>query len=161
MVVSTFIPLSLISKMEDIATAFEDFRDVNPLEYPIKSIYLIILVLMTLTIMLGATWFGFYLARQLSVPLVELGEAAQRVANRDYQPVQLTSGSREINELVRHFNQMTGDLETSEREVSQANAQLTSNPRPAGRTFALHKCCFVDGEHRGCFAGFGATASRF
>ena len=68
-VVSTFIPLSLISKMDDIASAYEDFRDVNPLEYPIKSIYIVILVLMTLTILLGATWFGFYLARQLSVPL--------------------------------------------------------------------------------------------
>lgn len=123
-VVSTFIPLSLISKMDDIAAAYEDFRDVNPLEYPIKSIYLIILVLMTLTIMLGATWFGFYLARQLSVPLEELGQAAQRVAGRDYSLVELTSGSREINELVRHFNQMTLVLETSEREVREANESL-------------------------------------
>jgi two-component system nitrogen regulation sensor histidine kinase NtrY len=125
-VVSTFIPLSLISKMDDIAAAYEDFRDVNPLEGPIKSIYLIILLLITLTIMLGATWFGFYLARQLSIPLEELGVAAQRVANRDYQPVQLTSGSREINQLVKHFNKMTQTLETSEREVREANANLRS-----------------------------------
>jgi two-component system nitrogen regulation sensor histidine kinase NtrY len=118
-VVSTFIPLSLIAKMDDIAAAYEDFRDVNPLEYPIKSIYLIILVLMTLTILLGATWFGFYLARQLSVPLEELGQAAQRVANRDYRPLALTSGSREINELVSSFNQMTAKLETSERELNE------------------------------------------
>ncbi len=123
-VVSTFIPLSLIAKMDDIAAAYEDFRDVNPLEYPIKSIYLIILVLMTLTILLGATWFGFYLAKQLSDPLEELGEAAQRVANRDYSPLKLNSGSREINELVLHFNQMTGKIETSEREVSEANSSL-------------------------------------
>jgi two-component system nitrogen regulation sensor histidine kinase NtrY len=123
-VVSTFIPLSLISKMDDIAAAYEDFRDVNPLEYPIKSIYLIILVLMTLTILLGATWFGFYLARQLSVPLEELGAAAQRVANRDYSKLQLTSGSQEINALVSSFNQMTTKLETSEHEVREANASL-------------------------------------
>ncbi len=123
-VVSTFIPLSLIAKMDDIAAAYEDFRDVNPLEGPNKSIYLIILVLMTLTIMLGATWFGFYLARQLSIPLEQLGQAAQRVANRDYQEVQVVSGSREINELVRHFNQMTQKIETSEREVSEANTNL-------------------------------------
>lgn len=123
-VVSTFIPLSLISKMDDIASAYEDFRDVNPLEYPIKSIYLIILVLMTLTILLGATWFGFYLARQLSVPLEVLGKAAQRVANRDYTKLNLISGSREINQLVRHFNQMTQKLETSELEVREANENL-------------------------------------
>jgi two-component system nitrogen regulation sensor histidine kinase NtrY len=125
-VVSTFIPLSLIAKMDDIAAAYEDFRDVNPLEYPIKSIYLIILVLMTLTILLGATWFGFYLARQLSIPLEELGQAAQRVANHDYSPVQARSGSVEINELVTHFNQMTTNLATSEREVREANQSLRS-----------------------------------
>ena len=123
-VVSTFIPLSLIAKMDDIAAAYEDFRDTNPLEYPIKSIYLIILVLMTLTILLGATWFGFYLARQLSIPLEELGEAAQRVADRDYSLVSITSGSAEINELVRHFNQMTGKLESSENELSAVNTNL-------------------------------------
>ncbi|MGE0527455.1 MAG: PAS domain-containing sensor histidine kinase [Bdellovibrionales bacterium] len=123
-VVSTFIPLSLITKMDDVASAYEDFRDVNPLEYPIKSIYLIILVLMTLTIMLGATWFGFYLARQLSVPLEELGQAAQRVAEHDYSPVVLTSGSTEINQLVQHFNQMTRKIESSEREVREVNQNL-------------------------------------
>ena len=128
-VVSTFIPLALTAKTDDIAAALEDFRDVNPLEFPIKTIYLIILVLMTLTIMLGATWFGFYLARQLSVPLVELGTAAMRVANRDYRRLELTSGSREINELVRHFNQMTGTLERSEREVREANANLREHSR--------------------------------
>jgi len=123
-VVSTFIPLSLISKMDDIATAYEDFRDVNPLEAPIKSIYLIILVLMTLTILLGATWFGFYLARQLSVPLEVLGKAASRIADRDYSQITLTSGSREINELVTSFNQMTTKLESSETEVRETNTSL-------------------------------------
>lgn len=123
-VVSTFIPLSLISKMDDIAAAYEDFRDVNPLEYPIKSIYLIILVLMTMTILLGATWFGFYLAKQLSVPLEQLGQAAQRVADRDYSPVELTSGSREINQLVRHFNQMTEKLERSEDALDERSRYI-------------------------------------
>ena len=124
-VVSTFIPVSLISNMDDVASAYENFRDLNPLEYPIKSIYLIILVLMTLTILLGATWFGFYLARQLSDPLEELGQAARRVANRDYSLVSLRSGSVEINQLVTHFNQMTRELEASEREVREANSHLS------------------------------------
>src|SRR5690606_5991936 len=78
-VVSSFVPLSLISKMDDIAAAYENFRDSDPLAYPIKSIYLIILVLMALVIILGATWFGFHLARQLSVPLEMLVQATQRV----------------------------------------------------------------------------------
>jgi two-component system nitrogen regulation sensor histidine kinase NtrY len=123
-VVSTFIPLSLLSKINDISTAYEDFRDTNPLEYPIKAIYLIILTLMALVILLGATWFGFYLAKQFSVPLLELGEAADRVARKDYQTVSIQSGSAEINQLVTHFNSMTRDLKESEEAASKANADL-------------------------------------
>lgn len=123
-VVSSFVPLSLIAKMDDIAAAYEDFRDTNPLAYPLKSIYLIILVLMTLVILLCATWFGFYLAKQLSIPLELLGEGARRVAKGDYRPVEAVSGSPEINQLVSDFNIMAHYLEKSEREVREANVHL-------------------------------------
>lgn len=125
LVVSSFIPLSLISKMDDISAAHEEFRNLNPLQYPLKSIYLIILVLMTLVILLCATWFGFYLARELSIPLETLGLATRRVSQGDYRPVQLRSGSAEINQLIANFNQMTGSLERSKKEVLEANQNLT------------------------------------
>lgn len=124
LVVSSYIPMSLLAKMDDIMVAYEDFRDLNPIEYPIKSIYLIVLVLMTLVILLAATWFGFYLARQLSVPLEELGNATRRLAKGDFQLVKLSSGSTEINHLITSFNSMTRQLEASEKEVLAANRTL-------------------------------------
>lgn len=123
-VVSSFVPLSLISKMNDISQAYDEFRDVNPLEYPLKSIYIIILALMTLVILLAATWFGFYLARQLSIPLVQLGRATKRVAGGDYTPVDVKTGSEELSSLIENFNQMTSNLATSQAEVKNANESL-------------------------------------
>lgn len=125
LVVSSFIPISLISKMDDISAAHDEFRNLNPLQYPLKSIYLVILVLMTLVILLCATWFGFYLARQLSIPLQTLGLATRRVSQGDYRPVELTSGSAEISQLIRNFNQMTANLDRSKKEVLEANKNLT------------------------------------
>lgn len=125
-IVSTFIPLSLTTRMDEIAMAYEDFRDKDPLSYPLKSIYLIVLVLMTLVILLGATWFGFYWARQLSIPLEELGKATRRIAKGDYDQVQLTTGSPEINQLIDNFNLMTKNLEVSEHEINEANKYLRS-----------------------------------
>jgi two-component system nitrogen regulation sensor histidine kinase NtrY len=124
-VVSSFIPFSFISRMDDITAAHEEFRNLNPLQYPLKSIYLVILVLMTLVILLCATWFGFHLARQLSGPLEMLGLATRRVSDGDYRPVDLESGSAEINHLVGNFNQMTANLDRSQREVLEANRNLT------------------------------------
>ncbi len=124
-VVSTFVPMSLISRMNDVGAAYDEFRDVNPLEYPLKSIYLIILFLITFVILLAATWFGFYLAKQLAVPLVQLGKATLKVAGGDYtQKIVTSSGSEEISLLITSFNKMTETLETSEREVREANSNL-------------------------------------
>lgn len=123
-VVSAFIPMSLVSRMDDIAAAFDNIRDSDSLSYPIKSIYLIILVLMTLVILLCATWFGFYLARQLSIPLEELASATQRVVKGDYKSVQIRSGSPEINRLISNFNIMTEYIGRSEREIQEANVNL-------------------------------------
>jgi len=123
-IVSSFVPLSLISKMNDISNAYDEFRDINPLEYPLKSIYLIILFLMTLVILLAATWFGFYLAKQLSTPLVQLGRATKRIAGGDYITVDVRTGSEEIANLVDSFNQMSVNLENSERVVREANKNL-------------------------------------
>lgn len=124
-VVSSFIPISLVSSMADISSAHEEFRNLNPLQYPLKSIYLIILVLMTLVILLCATWFGFYLARELSIPLETLGLATRRVSQGDYRPVRLSSGSMEITQLIGNFNQMTSNLDRSKKEVLEANKNLT------------------------------------
>lgn len=118
-VVSSYVPLSLTSKMNDVASAYEEFKESNPLESPLKSIYLIILFLMTFVILLAATWFGFYLAKQLSVPLVQLGKATQRVSGGDYSLLNIKSGSEEINTLVESFNQMTLNLENSLKNLDQ------------------------------------------
>ncbi|MFK8138952.1 MAG: ATP-binding protein [Bdellovibrionales bacterium] len=124
LVVSSFVPMYLITKMDDIATAYSSFKDLDSLEYPVKSIYMIILILMTLVIMLCATWFGFHLAKGLSIPLVKLGEASEQVSRGQYNTVEILSGSTEINSLVNSFNHMVTDLETSEREVKEANQSL-------------------------------------
>lgn len=124
LVISTFVPISLISKMDEIAAAYDNFRDINPLVSPIKTIYLVILCLMTMVIMLGATWFGFYLAKQLATPLATLGEAADQVAQGNYQPVDMETGSEEINQLVKNFNRMTSSLAESEKEILEVNKNL-------------------------------------
>jgi two-component system nitrogen regulation sensor histidine kinase NtrY len=123
-VVSSVVPLSLISQMDEIASAYDDFRNINPLEYPVKSIYLIILFLMTLVIFFAATWLGFHLASQLATPLQKLGEAIRKVAMGSYQKIELQTGSQEIGNLIDSFNQMTEDLARSQGEVLLANESL-------------------------------------
>ncbi len=119
LVVSTFVPLSLTSRMTDVSSAYEEFRDINPLESPLKSIYIIVLLMMTLVILFAAVWFGFYLAKQIATPLVQLGMATRKVAGGDYSPVEVSSGSEEITYLVDNFNQMTRNLDETTAQLEE------------------------------------------
>jgi len=124
-IVSTYVPLSLLKKMNTIGSVYEDLKGTNsPIQVPLKSIYIIILLLMTLVILFCATWFGFYMAQHLSGALAELGQATRRIARGDYRPVKLQHGETEVVELAENFNAMATQLESSQNEVVSANANL-------------------------------------
>ncbi len=123
-VVSRIIPLSLISQMNVITETYDNYRGISDFKLPLKSIYLLILSLMALVIMFGATWFGVHLARQLSIPLIFLGKATRRVATGDYREIRMETGSDEIQQLINDFNYMTNDLAKWQREVEESNYNL-------------------------------------
>jgi two-component system, NtrC family, nitrogen regulation sensor histidine kinase NtrY len=126
-IVSTYVPLSLMNRMNTIASVYEDLKgSKNPIQYPLKSIYIVILVLMTLVILFCATWFGFYMAQHLSSALSQLGQATRRVARGDYRPVSLSHGEQEVVELADNFNLMVAQLDKSQTEVNRANQSLQS-----------------------------------
>jgi two-component system nitrogen regulation sensor histidine kinase NtrY len=79
---------------------------------------------MTMLIFLGATWFGFRLARELSAPIQALAAGTQRIAQGDLS-VRLVDESRdELGLLVQSFNSMAEDLEQSRTHLTRANLQL-------------------------------------
>ncbi len=112
-IVSTYVPLSLLQKMDAIGSVYEDLKGSGrtPIQYPLKSIYIIILLLMTLVILFCATWFGFYMAQHLSGALSELGKATRRIAQGDYRPVKIDRVETEVLELAENFNSMAKQLE--------------------------------------------------
>lgn len=123
-VVTKFLNLSPGAKFDDIVGAYQEFHNNSIVEYPLRSIYFIMLILMTFVILFAAVWFGFYLAKQLSIPLIQLGRATKRVAAGVYTPLEISSGSEEINSLISHFNQMIANLSSSELELQETIQNL-------------------------------------
>lgn len=128
-VVSKFLILSPNSKINDIVGAYQEVRGNSLLELPIKSIFLILLFVMTLVILFAATWFGVYLAKQISIPLVKLGSATQQIATGNYSKLDIRSGSEEIHKLIESFNQMLATLSTSEIELQETLKNLNQYSR--------------------------------
>ncbi len=116
---SLFIQKSLTAKMQEISQAFVEYRQLKILKKPIKSSYIMALLMVTLLILFSATWFGFYLAKDITVPIKELAEATHRIATGDLNFRIQMKAADEIGTLVQSFNQMTEDLQVSRSELEQ------------------------------------------
>jgi two-component system nitrogen regulation sensor histidine kinase NtrY len=116
---SFFIPKSLTVKMHEISEAFMEYKQLKILKKPIKSSYMMALLMVTLLILFSATWFGFYLAKDITVPIKDLAEATHRIATGDLNFRIQMKAADEIGTLVQSFNQMTEDLQVSRFELEQ------------------------------------------
>ena len=118
-IASHFIPKSLTVKMREISQAFVEYKQLKILKKPIKFSYMMALLMVTLLIVFSATWFGFHLAKDITVPIKDLAEATDRIASGDLNFRIQMKAADEIGMLVQSFNQMTGDLQVSRSELEQ------------------------------------------
>lgn len=121
---SYFVPMRLSSQLSDISITYEDFRAGNPLNYPMKSAYFTILLMVTLLILFAATWTGFYVARRLTGPLDELARGTEEVALGNLDYVIPDSGSDEMDKLIQSFNRMTLDLKENKHQIEAKTESL-------------------------------------
>jgi two-component system nitrogen regulation sensor histidine kinase NtrY len=122
--VSYYIPKGLVDKMAAISKTSEQYRQLDLLKNPIKLSYIITLFIVMLLIIFSATWFGLFLAKGITVPIQDLAEATRRIAKGDLDHQINVVADDEIGVLVDSFNQMTKDLQKSNRELNQANISL-------------------------------------
>ena len=74
--------------------------------------------------MFAASWFGFYLAKTITVPIGMLAQGTQRIAEGDYTFFIDQEGPDEIGTLVNSFNRMTGDLKISKARLDEAQREM-------------------------------------
>jgi len=123
-VVSYYVPRSLVEKMKEISAAFQGYRQLKLMKFHVKASYFTILLIITLLIVFFSIWIGRYLAKTLTVPIHELAEGTHAVAsgNLDYR-INVESDD-EIGLLVKSFNRMTEDLKAGKMNLEAANLDL-------------------------------------
>jgi two-component system nitrogen regulation sensor histidine kinase NtrY len=125
-VVSVYIPKTLIDKVDVISKTSEQYKQLIILKNPLKFSYIITLFLVTLLIIFAATWFGLFLAKGITVPIQDLAEATLKIAQGDLDhQINVVAGD-EIGVLVNSFNQMTKDLKKSNQRLEQVNLDIES-----------------------------------
>jgi two-component system nitrogen regulation sensor histidine kinase NtrY len=126
-VVNYYVPYSLVNKMKEISNSFEQYKSTKLLKGKIQKGYVIVLLLIALVIIFLATWFGFHLARGITVPIQRLAEATNQVAGGDLDVCIDVHSDDEIGTLVNAFNMMTADLRQGQKEIKEANRELKAS----------------------------------
>jgi len=123
-VVGYYIPRVFADKMGIISKTSEEYKQLKLLKNPIKFTYIVTLSIVTLLIIFSATWFGLFLAKQITVPIQDLADATGRIARGDLDYRIDIAADDEIGILVDSFNSMTKDLKKSQQNLELANLDL-------------------------------------
>ncbi len=123
-VVDAYVPESLLAKMEGIGRQYTEYKQIKAMKNPIKAGAYLFVAVITVLILFGATWFGFYVARSITVPIQRLAEATKAIAQGDLSVRIEAKATDEIGTLIESFNRMTEDLQGSKTKIEEANVSL-------------------------------------
>src|SRR4030095_908445 len=119
----------LENRLRNISQAFQEYKQLRLPKNPIKGIYILLFLLMTLIIVFSATWFGLYLARGITEPIQMLAEGTREVAAGNLRYKVEVRADDEIGILVDSFNRMTGDLAASPSKLEETYRARPGGPR--------------------------------
>jgi two-component system nitrogen regulation sensor histidine kinase NtrY len=123
-VVSALILPDLYENMASISEGYEEYQQIKLYKKPVQITYLISLSIVALLVLFCAIWFGFYLAKTISIPIKELAEGTRRVAEGELSFTIGAVADDEIGSLVTSFNKMTKDLRSSRKQLELSARKL-------------------------------------
>ncbi len=118
------IPYHVGEKVEIISQTYEQYRELAGRKSLIELNYYVLLSVVLLVIVFLSTWFGFYLSKQITVPLQALADKTREVAQGrlDFRLEEVSKD--EVGLLVDSFNQMAQRLRESHEALEASSRQL-------------------------------------
>lgn len=130
LVVGRFIDPSVQEPIEQTERAVAQYRRLEESREGILITFVMIFGLVALLLLLAAVWIGLTLASQITRPISNLIAAAERVRHGDLSiRVKSDASVGEIGTLNRAFNRMTGQLQSQQETLIEANRSLDERRR--------------------------------
>lgn len=117
--VSDTLPLDVAQQQADIEKLSHDFNQIKKNRKDFRTYYLMLMALLTLFMLFVTTWIALFFAKQISVPITALLDAASEVRKGNLKHRVNVRAIDELAWLVRGFNQMTQELEASSQELDR------------------------------------------
>ena len=117
--VAAAIPIDVAEQKAQIVQLNRQWGQIRQDRKQVRRFYLMLMALITLFVLYIATWMAKFLANQITVPISALLEAASEIRKGNLRHRVNARAIDELASLVRGFNQMTQELETSSEELDR------------------------------------------
>jgi two-component system, NtrC family, nitrogen regulation sensor histidine kinase NtrY len=114
----------LAAESRRIIAAYEDYSRLRVLSRPLQGMYLSLFLMMTLMILVSATWMGLYLAKRITRPVHMLAEGAREIGAGHLDHRIEPETRDEFGSLIEAFNAMAGELAASQRTLEDSRLDL-------------------------------------
>ena len=123
-VVSEWIPADLKAQLRRAASEYENYKAIKVTKGWLEGVYLALFVMVTLLILVSATWFGLYLAKRITRPVQMLAEGAKAIGEGKLDLRIEPETGDELGSLVEAFNMMAAELRSSQDKLEQSRRDL-------------------------------------
>src|SRR5262249_17596902 len=114
----------LAARSRRMTAAYEDYRQLRVLKAPLFGVYVSFFLMVTLMILVGATWMGLYLAKRITRPVALLAVAAKEIGagHLDHRVERETED--EFGSPVQAFNGRAEELASSRHKLERSAVDL-------------------------------------
>ena len=123
-VASEYLTDQFAARARGMTEAYEAYQQLRVLKQPLAGVYLSFFLMLTLMILVGATWMGLYLAKRITRPVQTLAAAADEIGAGHLDHRVKAEADDEFGSLIDAFNRMAGELAASRRRLERSSVDL-------------------------------------
>ena len=123
-IASEYLTSQFAARARRMTDAYEGYQQLRVLKQPLAGVYLSFFVMLTLMILVGATWMGFYMAKRITRPVQMIAAAADEIGAGHLDHRVQVETRDEFGSLIEAFNRMAGELSVSRRRLERSAVDL-------------------------------------
>lgn len=124
LVVGRQVPPTFAQRYNEIEAQVAAYQQQTASLRTYRNTILLTLGLFTVLVFFSSMWFALFLSKQVTVPIEALAEGTREVARGNLGHQVEVQAADELGTLVSSFNQMTGQLADSRRQVDEFTRSL-------------------------------------
>jgi two-component system nitrogen regulation sensor histidine kinase NtrY len=123
-IASDYVTGQFAARARGMSEAYESYQQLQVYKGPLTRVYQSFFLMLTLLILVSATWMGLYLAKRITRPVQALAAAANEIGAGHLDHRVEADTRDEFGSLIEAFNRMAGDLAANRRRMEQSAVEL-------------------------------------